>query len=105
MSTRGERLSAYLARQTGGRRGWQTALVQQSGVKRQTISKYTSVKFDGYPELDTLSQIAEALKVPLWEIVAAMDGDAPAVPLDQQTVAAIRAVVEEVLDERLGPRR
>jgi transcriptional regulator with XRE-family HTH domain len=74
MTTRGERLGAYLLAKTGGRRGWQKALVEKSGVKRQTISKYTSPTFDDYPDLETLERLAHGLGVPLFEIVAAFEG-------------------------------
>jgi transcriptional regulator with XRE-family HTH domain len=76
MTTRGERLAAYLAKLTGGRRGWQTKLVKESGVKRQTITKWTHPKFDRYPDLETLATLATALGVRPYELVAAMDGDA-----------------------------
>jgi hypothetical protein len=46
MTTRGERLAEYLRIKTGGRRGWQSRLVAKSGVKRQTISKWTNPTFD-----------------------------------------------------------
>lgn len=103
MTTRGERLRGYLLSKTGGRPSWQKQLVAKSGVKRQTISKYTKPEWDGYPELGTLAQIAEGLEVSLSEIVAAMEGE-PMVRLDARTTALIRQAVEQALDERLGPR-
>jgi transcriptional regulator with XRE-family HTH domain len=103
MTTRGARLQAYLAAKTGGRRGWQTALVKTSGVKRQTITKWTHPEYDRYPDLDTLAALAAALGVSVWEIVAAMDGEAPILALDEQTQRAIQAAVDQALTERLGP--
>jgi len=105
MSTRGERLSDYLRLKTGGRRGWQTALVEKSGVKRQTISKWTSPSFDGYPDLETLATVAAALDVKTFEIVAALDGDQAVSPLDPAVRSALRDEIEAALDERLGPRK
>lgn len=105
VTTRGERLRSFLVAQTGGRRGWQKKLVEASGVKRQTISKWTNPRFDGYPEPETMAALAEALGVRLWQVYAAMDGDAPAVVLDDRTVAAVQALIEATLAERLGPRR
>lgn len=107
MSTRGERLSEYLRVKTGGRRGWQTALVEKSGVKRQTISKWTKPTFDAYPDLETLGLVAQALGVKTYEIVAALDGEAPVVPLDPATREAVTEVLVELLPgllEDLGVR-
>lgn len=100
MTTRGERLRSYLLRVTGGRPGWQKELVETSGVKRQTISKYTNPTFDRYPDLATLAQLADALHVGTWEVIAAMD-DVEAVSLgDPRTKALLRDLLEELLDER-----
>lgn len=104
MTTRGERLRSYVLAKTGGKPGWQKALVVASGVKRQTITKYTKATFDTYPELGTLAQLADGLGVSLSEIVAAME-DEPMVRLDGPAMATIRAAIEQALDERLGPRR
>lgn len=105
MTTRGDRLRSYLLAKTGGRSGWQAELVAASGVKRQTISKYTSATFDRYPDLGTLATLAAALNVETFELVAAMDGETPAMRLDDRFREAVRSEVEAVLDERLGPRR
>lgn len=105
MTTRGERLRRYLAEKTGGRRGWQQELVERSGVKRQTITKWTHPEFDRYPDLEALAQVATALGVPTSEIVGAMDGEYPTVALDDQLRLMIREEIEAVVDERLGPRR
>lgn len=94
MTTRGERLRRYLAEKTGGRRGWQAELVERSGVKRQTITKWTHPEFDRYPDLEALAQVAAALDVTTAEIVAAMDGDAPVVALDDRLRTMIREEIE-----------
>lgn len=106
MTTRGERLRAYLLAKTGGASGWQARLVEESGVKRQTISKWTSPTFDRYPDLEALADVARALNVGTFEIVAAMDG-AQAVDLSADRTRAILAeVVEAALDARgVPPRR
>lgn len=98
VTTRGQRMRSYLAARTGGRRGWQRALVESSGVQRQTITKWTHPDYDGYPDLDSLAAVASALGVRPWEVVAAMDGDD--VQLEPGLETAIRRVVEQVLDER-----
>ena len=104
MTTRGVRLRGYLLAKTGGGPGWQKRLVERSGVKRQTISKWTSPAFDRYPDLETLAQIAGALEVPLFEVIAAMD-DVPAVSLsDPRVKDTLRGMLEELLDERDGRR-
>lgn len=105
MTTRGARLSAFLLLRTGGRRGWQATLVRGSGVKRQTITKWTKADFDGYPEPEHLAALAAAVGAKLWEVVAVMDGDVAVSMADPQLRQVIRAEVEAALDERLGPRR
>ena len=101
VTTRGERLREYLISQVGSRRGWQSELVARTGVKRQTFTKWTNRRFDGYPDMETVVTVAEGIGVRPWEIVAAMEGDAP--PVGPAAEAAIRRVVEAALDERLGP--
>lgn len=104
MTTRGERLRSYLLRMTGGKSGWQKELVAASGVKRQTISKYTSETYDGDPDLGTLRQLAAGLRRPLFEVIAAMD-DQQAISLTDPAVrATLRDLLEELLDERDGRR-
>lgn len=105
MTTRGERLRAYLLGKTGGAPGWQKRLVEQSGVKRQTISKWTSPTFDRYPDLETLEAIAAALGVRPFEILAAIDGDVAVSLTDPAVRQAMREEMEALLDERLGPPR
>lgn len=101
VSTRGERLSAYLLAKTGGRNGWQAALVRKSGVKRQTITKWTREDFDGYPDMAALDQVAGALGVNLSEIVAALNGEPASVTLDEATREAMRAELVVLLPELL----
>lgn len=93
MSTRGERLGLYLRQRTGGRRGWQADLVARSGVKRQTISKWTHPAYDGYPELEHLAAVAAALGIRPWELVAVLDGDEPTVP-DERVRKLVRQELE-----------
>lgn len=105
MTTRGERLRSYLLTKTGGASGWQKQLVIASGVKRQTISKWTSATFDGYPDLGTLAIIAKSLGVPTFEVIAAMDGEVAVSLSDPRARAAMREEMEALLDQRLGPRQ
>jgi transcriptional regulator with XRE-family HTH domain len=93
-------MGSFLLRQTGGRRGWQADLVARSGVKRQTISKWTNPAYDGWPELEHLAAVAAALGVRAWEVVAALEDDEPEVASDDR----IRAIVREEL-AALPPRR
>lgn len=95
MTTRGERLRSYLLARTGGASGWQKQLVERAGVKRQTISKWTSAEFDGYPDLETLAAVAAALDVPTYELIAAMEGAGPLLDLStSEAEATILRVVE-----------
>lgn len=100
MTTRGERLRGYLLAKTGGSPGWQKRLVERSGVKRQTISKWTSPDFDRYPDLETLAEIAEALDAPLFEVIAAMEGKSAVDPTDPRSKDVMRGLLEELLEER-----
>lgn len=105
MTTRGVRLRRYILAKTGGGPGWQGELVAASGVKRQTISKYTSPKFDRFPDLGTLAQLADGLGVPTFELIAAMDGATAVDVLDPRLRAVLREEIDAALNERLGPRR
>lgn len=97
-------MQRFLVEQTGGRRGWQADLVARSGVKRQTITKWTNPKFDGYPDMAALAQVAEALNVRPYEVVAYLDGDGPVGSLEMIESRALE-LMDRALDERLGPRR
>lgn len=100
-------MRAYLLTRTGGYSGWQRDLVERSGVKRQTISKWTNPAFDGYPDPDALAEVARALDVRPFEIVAAIDGDVAVSVSDPRTKEAMRDLLEELLAERDArrPRR
>jgi transcriptional regulator with XRE-family HTH domain len=100
MTTRGDRLRGYLLAKTGGRPGWQGELVEKSGVKRQTISKYTSPKFDRYPDLATLATLASALGVETFEIVAAMDGETALSLSNPQTRQLLVLLMDEWASSR-----
>jgi transcriptional regulator with XRE-family HTH domain len=110
MTTRGDRLRAYLLAKTGGRPGWQGALVEKTGVKRQTISKYTSPKFDRYPDLGTLATLAAGVGVEPFEIVAAMDGETALSLSNPQTRQLLVLLMDEwaasrgIPTSRQGPR-
>jgi transcriptional regulator with XRE-family HTH domain len=75
-----------------------TALAEASGVKRATLHSW----FNGsaQPDLASLDLVAAALGVSRFEIVAAMDGAGPVVPLDAAAREAIREEIDRVLDER-----
>lgn len=93
-------MRAYLLAQTGGHSGWQRDLVAASGVKRQTISKWTTPTFDGYPDPDALAAVAGALGVRPFEIVAAIDGDVAVSLTDPRTKETLRDLLEDLLAER-----
>jgi len=97
METRGTRLRRFLLAQTGGTHGWVNALADKSGVKRQTISAWMGDRAE--PEMASLTAVAEALGVPRYRIIAAMDGD-PVLPLDESAEQRL----EELLDRMLADR-
>lgn len=92
---------------TGGAHGWVNQLAADSGVKRQTLSAWMGDRTR--PDLESLDALARVLGMRPYEIVAVMDGDEPIVRLDEATLAALDARVEErvqaALDARLGPAR
>jgi transcriptional regulator with XRE-family HTH domain len=99
----GERLRSYIEarwpRSSGGMRGF----CREAGVTPETL--YTWFRGETSPSFDSLGTIAEKLGVKRFQLVAAMDGEAPVVELDAATRALMRAEVEELLNERLGPRQ
>lgn len=103
MESRGHRLRRYLLRQTGGAHGWVNELASASGVKRQTLSAWMGDRTQ--PDLASLAEVAAALHVKTFEIVAAMDGELAVSLTDPRAREALRSEIEAVLDERLGPRR
>lgn len=103
MESRGSRLRRYLLAKTGGSHGWVQKLAADSGVKRQTLSAAMGDR--GSPDLHTIDQIAEALGVRPFEILAAMDGDVAVSLTDPAVRQAMREEMEALLDERLGSPR
>jgi transcriptional regulator with XRE-family HTH domain len=102
--TPGSRLRDYIDARWTRRQGGKLGLARKLNVSTETM--YAWFRDDGHPpNLDHLARLAEALKVSRSEILAAMDGEAPAVRLDHRFREAIEAAVEAALDERLGPRR
>jgi transcriptional regulator with XRE-family HTH domain len=98
----GERLRLYIdarwKRRDGGMRGFAKRL----GVAPDTLYGY--FRGDHPVDLAMLARIADVLEVKRYEVVAALDGASPAVPLGDEMREALRAEIEAVLDERLGPR-
>lgn len=98
VNTDGSRLRAYLSEQMGNRYGWPTRLAKKSGVKRATLYKW--FRDASQPDLASLADIARALNVSRAEIVAAMDGQAPVVRLDERTRELMAEELERLLAER-----
>lgn len=88
---------------TGGAHGWVNQLAADSGVKRQTLSAWMGDRTR--PDLESLDAVAGVLGVRPYEIVAVMDGDEPVVRIDDELRVQLRAEMEALLDERLGPPR
>jgi transcriptional regulator with XRE-family HTH domain len=102
VTTEGARLKAYLGELMGNKYGWPTQLSDQSGVKRATLYKW--FRGASTPDLESLRAVAKIVGVSRAQLVAAMDGDAPVVQLDERTTQALDALIERRLEERLGPR-
>lgn len=101
--TPGTRLRDYIDARWNRRNGGILGLAKRLNASTETM--YAWFRGDQEPSLDHLTRLADALGVQRWEILAAMDGAAPVVPLDALTEAMMRRVAERVLDERLGPQR
>jgi transcriptional regulator with XRE-family HTH domain len=96
----GERLRSYIDARWGRRKGGIRGLAAKLNVSAETM--YEWFRGEREPNLDHLTRMAEALGVKRSEILAAMDGEAPVVALDDATRRAIREEIEAVLDERRG---
>lgn len=94
----GARLRAFLEHATGGRHGWVTDLATAAHVRRQTVYDWFSGK--GAPSLESLDAIATALDVKRYEIVAAMDGDAPVMELDSRMKEYVTQELERLIAAR-----
>lgn len=103
METRGSRLRRFLLAQTGGEHGWVNALAGSSGVTRQTLSAWMGDRAE--PEMASLTAVADALKVPRYRIIAAIDGD-PVLPLDESAEQRLEELMDRMLADRgYLPRR
>jgi transcriptional regulator with XRE-family HTH domain len=96
-------LEAFVRARWGRKQGGIRGLASRSGVSAETI--YRLFNGVGQPDLATITALADALGVKRHELLAAMDGEGPVATLDDRTREAVRAEIEAVLDERLGPRR
>ena len=96
-STPGKRLESFVRSHWTGPRGI-SGFCDEVGMTRTALYKWFEGKSE--PKLGHLTAMAEALRVPRWEIVAAMDGD-----LDRQQeqiaeeVEAAVAPLRELLRE------
>jgi transcriptional regulator with XRE-family HTH domain len=90
---RGERLRSYLDGFYPRRAGGIAKLAEDAGVRRGTM--YDWFKGRAQPDIESLRAIAGAVRRPLWEVVAAMDGELPDVR---------RRIAEEV-EAAVGPLR
>jgi transcriptional regulator with XRE-family HTH domain len=93
-------LEAFVRSRWGRNRGGIRGLARESHVSAETI--YRLFNGEGQPDLATLTQLAEALGVKRHELLAAMDGEGPVVALDEQTKAAVRQELAELLPEFLA---
>ena len=94
----GDRLRAYIDARWPRSRGGMRGFCRAAGMTPETL--YSWFRGETSPSFDNLGAIAEALGVRRFEIVAAMDGEAPVVRLDPTTRDAVRAEIQTVLEER-----
>lgn len=91
--TEGKRLEQFVRLRWGRAQGGIRALAVEAETSADTIYHW----FNGQAPPDTyqLGKLAKVLGVKRWQIVAAMDGEAPIVALDDATRQAMLEVVEE----------
>lgn len=94
----GERLEQFVrlrwSRKDGGIRG----LADRVGTSADTVYKWFSRQ--AHPDTEQLARLAEALGVRRFEIVAAMDGEATVLPLNDLTRESFLHLMEEWADQR-----
>lgn len=100
--TPGSRLRDYIDARWSRSQGGILGLARQLNVSTETM--YEWFRSEREPNLDHLTRLAEKLDVRRSAILAAMDGDAPVLPLDQTTRAMVREEVRRILDEERGTR-
>ncbi len=97
--TPGSRLRAFIDGRWGRRQGGILGLCRQLNISTETM--YEWFRNEREPNLDHLTRLAEALgDVKRWEVLAAMDGDAPIRPLDAETRQMVREEIEAALARR-----
>ena len=96
----GQRLKAFVSARWGREQGGLRGLARRAGLSTQSFYGWFRGAWD--PDLASLTEVAKVLGVKRSELVAAMDGDLVALPLDGVSRQAIREVLEELLAERLG---
>lgn len=70
---------------------------REVGMTPETL--YSWFRGDTSPSWENLGAIAAGLEVKRFQLVAAMDGEAPVVRLDQATREALRLEIRSVLAE------
>lgn len=101
--TSGRRLERYVRQRWSREQGGITGLASETGITRETL--YTWFRGETDPSLSNLAALAAALKVRRTEILAAMDGEAPTIPLDVEFETRVEQRVLEVLRRELGGGR
>lgn len=101
----GRRLERYIKARWGRDKGGIRGLCAKASFVPETV--YSWFRGDTEPSLDSLAEIARLLEVNRSEVLAAIDGVTPAVPLDQELREMIAAEVQRQVGQVLGggPRR
>jgi DNA-binding XRE family transcriptional regulator len=101
--TTGRRLERFVKARWTRDQGGIRALAKEIGAVPETL--YSWFRGDTEPSLEALGELGRVLGVSRSAIVAAMDGEGPAVPIDEDLVALIDVRLAAALDARLGRGR
>lgn len=101
--TSGRRLERFVKSRWTRDRGGIRALAKEIGAVPETL--YSWFRGDTDPSLEALAELGRALGLRRSVLVAAMDGEVPSVPVDEDLVALIDARLAAALDARLGRGR
>ena len=96
----GRRLERYIRARWGRKQGGIRGLAKAIGGTAETI--YSWFRGETEPYLGTLREVAAALGVRPYQILAAMDGDGPAAAIDPELERLVEERVRAEVERQLG---